>query len=48
MVDFEFKYMRPGEYLVLGVEDKDRDNKINGESERVALPIRCRLNAKDP
>jgi hypothetical protein len=35
---FEFKYMRPGEYLVLGVEDKDRDNKINGESERVALP----------
>lgn len=35
---FEFKYMRPGEYLVLGVEDKDRDNKINGETERVALP----------
>jgi hypothetical protein len=35
---YEFKYMRPGEYLVLGVEDKDRDNKINGESERVALP----------
>jgi hypothetical protein len=35
---FEFKYLRPGEYLVLGVEDKDRDNKINSESERIALP----------
>ncbi len=35
---FEFRFMRPGEYLVLGVEDKDRDNKISGESERVALP----------
>ena len=35
---FEFKYLRPGEYLVFGVEDKDRDNKISGESERIALP----------
>jgi hypothetical protein len=46
---FEFKYLRPGEYLVLGVEDKDRDNKINGESERVALPnsTAIAMNATD-
>jgi hypothetical protein len=43
---FEFKYMRPGEYLVLGVEDKDRDNKISGESERVALPNSTALAKK--
>jgi hypothetical protein len=35
---YEFKYMKAGEYLVLGVEDKDRDNRISGQSERVALP----------
>ncbi len=37
---FNLQYMRAGEYLVLGVEDKDRDNKINGQSERLAFPIR--------
>ncbi len=35
---FRFAYMREGEYLIVGVEDKDRDNKISGESERIAMP----------
>lgn len=36
--NFTLSYMREGTYLVLGVEDKDRDDLINGSSERVALP----------
>jgi uncharacterized protein (DUF2141 family) len=36
--NFTLSYLRAGTYLVLGVEDKDRDDLINGSSERVALP----------
>lgn len=35
---FAFANMKEGEYLVLGVEDKDRDNLISSAVERIALP----------
>ncbi len=37
---FAFANMKEADYLVLGVEDKDRDNRLSRESERVALPHR--------
>ena len=36
--EFRLQYLRQGDYLVVGVEDKDGDNRINSHSERVALP----------
>ncbi len=37
--EFTFQFVREGEYLVIGVEDKDRDNKISSYSERIAIPV---------
>ena len=37
--EFTFQFVREGEYLVIGVEDKDRDNKISSYTERVGIPV---------
>ncbi|MGB5107299.1 MAG: Ig-like domain-containing protein [Candidatus Zixiibacteriota bacterium] len=37
--EFKFEFVKEGEYLVIGVEDKDRDNKIATYSERIAIPV---------
>ena len=36
---FKFDFIKEGEYFVIGVEDKDRDNKIATFSERIAIPV---------
>lgn len=36
---FTFQFVREGEYLVIGVEDKDRDNRISSYTERVGIPV---------
>lgn len=35
--DFRFHFLRPGEYLIVAVEDRDRDNRINWGRETFAL-----------
>ncbi len=37
--EFTFQFVREGEYLVIGVEDKDRDNRISSYTERVGIPV---------
>ena len=37
--EFTFQFVKEGEYLVIGVEDKDRDNRISSFSERVGIPV---------
>ncbi len=40
---FTFEFVKQGEYLVIGVEDKDRDNKISSFGERVGIPVTTTL-----